>query len=58
MKTTRGKGVEAFSEEEVHWILSTVKMRKTLRLTLEDIAQAAGTSRRTIGRIREIYSDD
>lgn len=58
MKTTRGKGVEAFNLEEICWILSTVKMRKSLHLTLEDIAKVHGTSRRTIGRIREIYSDE
>lgn len=58
MKPTRGKGVESFNQVEIDWIICTVKMRKSLRLTLEDIAQMKGTSRRTIGRIREIYGDD
>ena len=58
MKTTRGKGVEAFNPEEIHWILCTVKARKSLKLTLEDIAQMQGTSRRTIGRIREMYGNE
>ena len=58
MKTTRGKGVEAFNPEEIHWILCTVKVRKSLKLTLEDIAQIQGTSRRTIGRIREMYGNE
>ena len=58
MKTTRGKGVEAFNPEEIHWILCTVKVRKSLKLTLVDIAQMQGTSRRTIGRIREMYGNE